>query len=248
MKLRNIVAVVATLTLAVGVQAQKTSLRVMTYDVHNGVGSDKVHSYDRIAEVITAQKPNVIALQEMDSVTTRFADYVLGEIAERTGMHSYYAPAINYAGGKYGVGILSDSPALSVRQYPLPCPSEPRTLLIVEFENYYFGCTHLPMNATECMAAVLRIEEIVTSLDKPFLLGGNINAEPHDAEIQKFREFATILTPTDTPTWNELYPGVQPNCIDYIFYRGDRKIKVRNAQVLQSIAAEHLPLVVDVKF
>lgn len=33
--------------------------------------------------------------------------YVLGEIAERTQMHACFAPAIEFEGGKYGIGLLT---------------------------------------------------------------------------------------------------------------------------------------------
>ena len=131
MKLKTILAASAALALSFGAQAQNNSLRIMTYDVHNGLGYDKIHSYDRPANIIKRYKPDVVALQEMDSITRRFPDYVLGEIAKRTDMYSYYGPAFDYAGGKYGVGILSRQPALSVQQHAIPCPSEPRTILIV---------------------------------------------------------------------------------------------------------------------
>ena len=49
---------------------------------------------------------DVYKRQELDSMTHRSGQkYVLGEIAGRTQMHAYFAPAIDYDGGKYEMCI-----------------------------------------------------------------------------------------------------------------------------------------------
>ena len=122
------------------------TLKVMTYNIRNGKGMDMVRSYERIADVILKYDPDVVAVQELDSMTQRSNQaYVLGEMAKLTRMKDYYGPAINYNGGKYGVGILSKKQPLEVSQYPLPGQSEKRTFLMAEFEDYIFCCTHLAL-------------------------------------------------------------------------------------------------------
>ena len=54
------------------VRAQNT-LRMMNYNVRNGIGLDGVTNYQRIADVINKAQPDVVALQELDSVTNRSA-------------------------------------------------------------------------------------------------------------------------------------------------------------------------------
>ena len=58
------------LLLFFSVSAQET-VRIMSYNVHNGAGLDKKVDYERIAEVINQVKPDVVAIQELDSVTYR---------------------------------------------------------------------------------------------------------------------------------------------------------------------------------
>ena len=82
-------------------------LKLMSYNVRNTKGMDGVRDYQRIANVIINESPDVVAIQELDSMTTRSEQkYVLGELAERTQMHGNYVPAISFQGGKYGIGIL----------------------------------------------------------------------------------------------------------------------------------------------
>jgi len=231
--------------MSLNIQAQSQELRIMSYNVRNGYGIDKVHSYDRPAKVINKVKPDIVAVQELDSVTRRYPDYVLGELAERCGMNAYYGPAISFGGGKYGVGILTRKPALSVKQYALPCHSEPRALLIVEMEDYYFACTHLSLHAEDRMTSMGIIKDIVSKLDKPVFLAGDLNAEPGDPEIQKLAEFCTIHSRTDKPTWDAANPTV---CIDYIVSYGCNA-KCKKAKIIkEKKASDHRPIFVDVKF
>ena len=71
----------------------------MSYNIRGGRGMDGVCSYQRIADAILRELPDVVAVQEIDSVTGRSnGKYVLGEVATLTGMHDTFAPAINFDG------------------------------------------------------------------------------------------------------------------------------------------------------
>ena len=79
-----------------------------TLRIRNGRGTDDVTDFRRTAAVINKVCPDVVAVQEIDSVTGRSGGKdVLREIAGLTLMHHMYAPAIDYDGGKYGIGMLS---------------------------------------------------------------------------------------------------------------------------------------------
>ena len=57
------------------------SLRAMTYNVHNAVGEDGVRDCGRIGAIIRDIAPDVVAIQELDSMTVRSGNrYTLGEI------------------------------------------------------------------------------------------------------------------------------------------------------------------------
>ena len=42
-------------------------LRAMTWNIHGGVGPDHSHDLDRIIRLIEVHKPDIVALQEIDS-------------------------------------------------------------------------------------------------------------------------------------------------------------------------------------
>lgn len=90
-------------------------LRLMTYNVRNANGMDGICNYQRVANVINNARPDIVAIQELDSMTARSnRTDVLKELAERTQLHPCFTPAIDYDGGKYGIGILSKETPLRV--------------------------------------------------------------------------------------------------------------------------------------
>lgn len=71
-----------------------------------------------------------------------------------TGMHPFFAPAIDYDGGKYGIGMLSREKPLDVRVVPLPGREEARTLFVADFPDYTFVGTHLSLTGDDRMASL----------------------------------------------------------------------------------------------
>ncbi|MDD3511595.1 MAG: endonuclease/exonuclease/phosphatase family protein, partial [Fermentimonas sp.] len=134
---------------------EENSIRLMSYNIRNARGLDEMTDYQRIADVINSVAPDIIAVQELDSVTARSKGVdVLDVLARNTLMNPTYASAIDYDGGKYGVGILSKEKPLSIKKIPLPGREEPRILLIVEMDDYYFGCTHFSLTDEDRLESV----------------------------------------------------------------------------------------------
>src|SRR6266540_7410723 len=91
--------------------AGKTTLRVMTYNIHVGVGMDKKLDLQRIADVINARHPDLVGLQEVDRGVERTQRVdEIAEIARLTRMDYAFAFNLRYQGGQYGVAILSRFP------------------------------------------------------------------------------------------------------------------------------------------
>ena len=236
------------LTNAMSVQEQN-SIRLMSYNIRNARGMDNVTDYQRVADVINSIKPDIIAIQELDSVTNRSdgAD-VLDVLSRNTLMYPSYAAAISYDGGKYGMGILSKEKPLSVKRVALPGREEARILLIVELGSYYFGCTHLSLNAEDRLQSVEAIKREAEKLDKPFFFAGDMNSTPDSPEQKSLNEVFTSLLSSNEKT----YPADEPTiCIDYIYgYKGmeNNWSRLTNRGVIaEKVASDHRPLYVEVK-
>lgn len=223
-------------------------LKLMSYNVRNTKGMDGIRNLQRVANVIINEAPDVVAVQELDSMTTRSnQQYVLGELAERTQMHATYAPAISFQGGKYGIGILSKETPLNIRTYPLPGREEARMLLVAEFENYFFACTHLSLTEEDRLASLDIIKSSVVKSNKPYFLAGDLNDQPDSKFIQALQQDFQVLTHIKKPT----FPAPEPTeTIDYIaaWKHGSNDFANLSAQVLEEpVASDHRPLSVQLR-
>ena len=216
-------------------------LHAMTYNVRHCAGMDLVVDYDRIAEVIRREQPDVIALQELDSMTGRSGRcYQLGELARRTGYEAVFGPAIDYDGGKYGVGILVNEAPLSTKCIPLP-GDEPRVLLVVELKDYVMACTHLDLEDTCRLASVPLIVDEAQRWQKPFVLAGDWNDGPDSPLVQELMQHFILLS-----TCGVSYPADDPKeCLDYIAIYKDRPANSLESLVIEEPeASDHRPVVV----
>ncbi len=230
--------------------------RIMSYNIRNAKGMDGVTDYSRIATVINNAKPEVVAIQEVDSMTTRNNRYVLGDLANMTGMHAIFSAAIPFQGGKYGIGILSIEKPISVTRLQLPGSEEPRTLLIAEFENYVLCCTHLSLTKKDAEESVDIINGAVARCNfkgkgnKPILLAGDFNVEPDSPTINILSKSWTTLSNTDILT----FPSDTPNrTIDYIMGYTANGTKtnyvVHKYEVIEEkMASDHRPLLINISF
>ena len=88
-----------------------STLRVMTWNIHGGIGSDRQFSLERITETIARHDPDVVALQEVDS-RRRGADArsPFELLREAVGDHGIEAKSISTADGDYGQMLVSRCP------------------------------------------------------------------------------------------------------------------------------------------
>jgi endonuclease/exonuclease/phosphatase family metal-dependent hydrolase len=95
--LGTLVYVVPTARLTTFPNIGKTTLRVMTYNIHVGVGMDKKLDLQRIAQVINDQHPDLVGLQEVDRGVKRTeGSDEIAELAKLTSMNYAFAHNLDY--------------------------------------------------------------------------------------------------------------------------------------------------------
>lgn len=237
-------------------QAQQDTLRVrmMTYNLRFG----ELATLEQIAEHIKAFKPDIVTLEEVDVHTGRTAaprqngrDF-LTVLAERTGMLGLYGKAFDFAGGYFGVGILSRYPYISVEKTMLPNPDklEPRVLLEATVEmgkdTVVVAATHLSYETANTREAQAQfICSRLRDSKYPVLLGGDFNSTPDSRTIKDiFKKSWTELTNSDLtfPAWK---PKIK---LDYIMARPMRGWRVVRTQAVQSLLSDHLPVVSELEY
>ena len=223
-------------------------LKLMSYNIRNAKGMDNVRNIQRIANVINNEAPDVVAVQELDSMTTRSNQtYVLAKVAERTQMIANYAPAISFQGGKYGIGILSKEKPLDIQTFPLPGREEKRMLMVAEFKDYFFACTHLSLTEEDRLASLEIIKNSVRTNNKPFFLAGDLNDKPESAFIKALQQDFQILTNVKKAT----FPAPEPTeTIDYIAawkQQTDDFAALSTQVVEEPLASDHRPITVTLR-
>lgn len=220
-------------------------LQIMSYNVRHCAGMDLVVDYDRTAAVIMKNQPDVVALQELDSMTGRSGrKYQLEELANRTNYYPVFGKAIDYDGGGYGVGVLTKEKPLSTKRIPLP-GEEPRLLLVVELKDYVIACTHLDLEEDTRLASIPLIIEEANYWQKPFIIAGDLNDNPNSQVLKKLKKYFTINSGNEYT-----FPADKPNeCIDYVatFNKWHTKT-LKSVVVDEPEASDHRPLMVKLAF
>ena len=216
-------------------------LRLMTYNIRKGRGMDDSLSIARTAAVINRVAPEAVAVQELDSMTARSGQtYVLGELAKLTDMQAYFAPAIDFDGGKYGIGMLCRETPVRVGR------EEARALLMVEFKDYVYVCTHLSLTEEDRLSSLEILKQLGGETKKPLFIAGDWNDTPSSPFMQAMGEAFTLLSDTVAHT----FPASEPReTIDYIavLKAWAGKVSSQKTEVVNApVESDHRPIVVEV--
>lgn len=243
-----------------GGAASPRSLRVLSYNVHHGEGGDGRIDLERIAGVIRAANPDLVALQEVDRGARRTGDVDQGaEYLRRTGLHGWFGGAMPFQGGEYGQVLLSRWPLEAPRVLRLPGTTgrEPRIAVVARVRVpgagwvRWAGC-HLDASRgdEDRWEQVAALDRVLGAGAEPLLLAGDFNDVP---ESRSMRRLAG-----EEGRWDDLagawaaptIPAEAPRSrIDYVLGtpRG-RWEAVASGVLPEAVASDHRPLWVDVRW
>jgi len=106
---------------------QRPVVRLMTWNIHRGIGPDRVCDFDRVVALIRKHAPDIVALQEVDSRPDWGREAAFDVLAEALGPYSAAAKAIAAPDGDYGHMLISRWPLAEVVQHDLSVEKrEPR--------------------------------------------------------------------------------------------------------------------------
>jgi endonuclease/exonuclease/phosphatase family metal-dependent hydrolase len=237
--------------------------RIVTYNVHRCVGNDRRLDVGRVAAVLAAINPDIVALQELDVGRRRtgHADQA-HEIARRLEMTHHFHAAMQVEEERYGDAILTRYPERLVKVGPLPghprIPSlEPRGVLWVEVEidgrPVQIINTHLGLVPREQQIQATHLAGPAwlghADCAWPAILLGDFNATTSSivyrtltTRLQPARRLARRKQPTST------FPSPLPVLrIDHLFVSPGIEVHEVSAPFdpLTRVASDHLPLVMD---
>jgi len=233
----------------------------MSYNIHQGRDVAARLDLGRIAAVIRAQNPDLVALQEVGrhwSADSDFRDQAaeLERLLEMTPVFGANLDRDPLEPGaprrQYGTATLSAWPVLASENVSLPRTSpnnEQRGLLVLDVdlggEPFRLHNTHLGVSADERRLQVQAILDEVEKTSGPCALLGDLNARPTAPELaplfERFRDAWDLAGEGDGFT----FPASEPKArIDYALV--SPHLRVRRESVPALPGSDHLPLIVEV--
>jgi len=250
-----VVVACAILSFSASPASAKKTLRVMTYNIHVGVGMDKKLDLQRIADVINRERPDLVGLQEVDRGVKRTEGKdEIAELAAMTRMEYAFAPNLDYQGGKYGVAILSRFPIKrSVhRMFENKREAERRGMLLVEVEldqkPLTFVTTHLDYQFED--GRLFETEQLLrqlTDVKGPLIVVADLNDVPSGSAYQLMRtKFDDAWITSGAKGDGFSYPADKPvKRIDHIFH--GKGVRAKKARVIETLASDHVPVVAELE-
>lgn len=237
--------------------AEPLQLRVLCYNIHYGQGMDGEYDVARLAEVIKAAKPDLVALQEVDVGVKRSGRvHQLQKLGELTGLTARYGPTQHYEGGLFGNAVLTRLPILDEHIQPLPyteatpeLQTYPRGALVITVQApdgkpLRFISTHFQHNVPEDRVEEAKAVNTLFAAESDHqrtILAGDFNATP-DAEPISILEqrWTHAIDEARAPS----APSVTPKSrIDYVFFRSAAEFRVVSSEVLpEAMASDHRPV------
>jgi endonuclease/exonuclease/phosphatase family metal-dependent hydrolase len=229
--------------------AEQPRLRVLSYNIHHGEGTDGKIDLPRLATVIRAAEPDLVALQEVDDKTQRAGGVdQTAELVRLAGLHGRFGKQIDYEGGGYGQAILSKFPISDLKIHRLPGMPEREQRMAIEARieingrEISFVSTHLHhANDLFREQQAAKLTELFEPARHPVILAGDLNANPDSKPIALLSP-AWKIASGDAPL--ATYPAKEPEKqIDYSLFRPRERFTVVETKVPNEAAAsDHRPL------
>lgn len=229
-------------------------LRIMTYNVHNGFNTNGQLGLEALAQVIEAEQPDVVALQEVSRgwVVNGSVD-MLDWLSRRLRLpYHHFSPASD---SLWGHAVFSRYPIQLAEDHPLPPRNLPlkRGFAYLQIETgqpspLYFINTHLhhveadsAIRVTQVAAILEFLADRKTNNELPtVILTGDFNAQPDAPEIRLLYDYGfrdAVIDTRTTPglTFYSLKPTIR---LDYIFISPNQT--VTEVDIPASNASDHL--------
>ena len=246
-------------------------IRLLTYNTHYCKGGSDPGSIDdyntqRLASVIEALDPDVVALQELDSaMSDRRRRDLLKQISEFTGLdyQHIFGGLAPINGGKVGPGLLFKKDLEVVKKKIIPLAGdEARSAVRVDFEKFTFMGTHLDLNDAKRTQSASTLVNETDFIRKPCFLAGDLNDSHRWSNggiaFPVLADKFSIVSDTEGNT----IPGRTDNgaLIDYILFKDykDSGIKIVETHIVRTLKvngsvidlgsiSDHYPVYVDIE-
>ncbi|MFD1110266.1 endonuclease/exonuclease/phosphatase family protein [Pseudoroseomonas ludipueritiae] len=220
-------------------------LRVMTWNIHGGVGTDGVCDMHRVLGLIRRQAPDILAVQEVDS-RGRGSDHC-GFTTLRGHLPGHaMAETIQAKDGAYGHMLLSRWPIEQSALHDLSHPGrEPRVAIEAKIATPAGALrvisTHLGLRQRERYTQATRLATLVRRLEGPLVVLGDFNEWGWRGPV-----FRALAAQMPARTRHRTFPSRLPALkLDRIFCRPASLLGRNWRDSSGRVASDHLPVVAE---
>jgi endonuclease/exonuclease/phosphatase family metal-dependent hydrolase len=225
------------------------TIRVMTWNIHGGVGIDGRFDLDRVVETIERHRPDVVALQEVDSRRTRApARSAFAVLREAVGEHGIEAKSIVTADGYYGQMVVSRWPFGATEVHDITVAKrEPRRAIEVEIDApagaFRLVAAHFGLSLSERRHQARRLVAIARRHPIPTVMLGDFNEWLWPAALRGAlgRELPARTPHATFPSW---YPLLR---LDRIFCWPPGAMRQSFVDRRARRVSDHLPVIADIE-
>jgi endonuclease/exonuclease/phosphatase family metal-dependent hydrolase len=217
------------------------SLRIATFNIHRGVGTDGVLDLDRTAAAIRATGADVVALQELDRNMGRTGRVDQPAFLEaRMGSPIEFRATIKHRGGEYGIALVGAGLSeVDWVQLPRAGREEPRGVIVARRDDLWICATHLSTRPEARRLQLRALAGLVADLDGRVAVVGDFNARR--GELRPLRRLGFDPGPRVTT-----FTGSRRRQIDYILT--PEGVAAERVWTVETPASDHLPLTAELRF
>jgi endonuclease/exonuclease/phosphatase family metal-dependent hydrolase len=222
-------------------------IRLLTWNIHGGVGRDGRHDLERVVALIKSHAPDVIALQEVDSRRSRQREPAFEFLKQALGEHCVEARAVTAPDGDYGHIVISRWPLAKTCLHDISITGrEPRraieTMVQTEHGPLHLVAVHLGLAFHERRRQARVLAEIANAAPETSVLLGDLNDWIWRGAVN-----AALLKRFPGRTWHRTFPSFCPLArLDRIYCRPAAALVGSWTDPAARLASDHLPVIAEI--
>lgn len=223
-------------------------IRVLTWNIHAGIGADGCYNLDRIMALIDRHAPDVVALQEIEGRGRTEAARPFAILRTALGGHAAEAPTLRGPDGYYGHMLISRWPIQDTKLHDVSFPRrEPRCVISATVATprgaLRFFATHFGLRIRERQRQALGLAKLVAQIDGPVVVMGDFNEWAWRGAVDR------ALTPLlPGRTRHRTYPARRPSfALDRIYCHPAPMLGKSWTDPASREASDHLALIAELR-
>jgi len=223
-------------------------IRVMTWNIHGGMGPDGRHDLERMLALVRRADPDLLALQEVDSRRMAGAEHPAAMLKRVLGHHGIAAAAVTSPDGDYGQVLLSRWPISDPGVHDISVAGrEPRRAITAVVDTpagkLFVLATHLGLRFVERHRQCQQLAALTTASKLTTVAMGDFNDWMWPGSVQNI-----LAKKLPGRTHHRTFPARFPLFkLDRIYCRPAAALLGSRVDLAASAISDHLPIIAEIR-